>query len=116
MLYGRESEGGREGYVGCTVVRIEPNIAFIYKKAKYSGEFNATHSAPLFARFIGGGKKPCPEGTLYQKERDKTFCLFVCPQATCFANIFMLCHPRVAMTCTYKTNVHTYDNSVKYLR
>ena len=42
----------------CTVVRIEPNIAFIYKKAKYSGEFNATHSAPLFARFIGGGKNP----------------------------------------------------------
>ena len=59
--------------------------------------------------------KPCLEGTLNQKERDKTFCLFVCPQATCFANIFMLCHPRVAMTCTYATNVHTRDNSVKYL-
>ena len=51
----RASEGGREGHVVCTVVRIEPNIAFICKKAKYSGEFNATHSAPLFARLIGGG-------------------------------------------------------------
>ena len=56
--YCRARAGGREGHVVCTVVRIEPNIAFIYKKAKYSGEFNATHSAPLFARVFGGGKSP----------------------------------------------------------
>ena len=97
----RESEGGREGHVGCTVVRIEQHIAFIYKKAKYSGEFNATHSASLLARFIGGGKTPAWRVPFHEKQRDKTFSLLLCAHRRhTFRNYFSQYHPRVVGSCT----------------